>query len=162
MNTLLNFYSVHYNIGAVALLIFIVAILLFSKSNIKGGLITLALFVGLNVFCFKQTDGMSWTREFYASDEVPKTMFLYEKVNKDIKNIEFRDTLKTAFAISDKTPWVLKTQSQNANMGYLHWCWVDDWWERFTQTDLVAFIWGENAGKKIRGSSETRLNYAGE
>lgn len=162
MNTLLTFYSVHQNVGALALLILLLVLFLVTKKNYKLCIPVVILFFVLNIFCFKLTDGKTWTRTFYASDDVPKAMLIYEKRVDSIPVIEFKDTLEVSFAVSDKTPWVVKTQAQNASVRLLHWCWLDDYWEKFSQTDLVAAIWGENSGKKIRGSSEARLNYAGE
>lgn len=162
MNTLFTFFSVHQNIMALAILFLIVGIWLITKKNYKMFIPVILIFFGLCIGCYQLTEGKTWTREFYSTDELPKTMIIYEQFNDSIPLIEHKDTLKVTFGIGDKTPWVVQKLDQNANKQLLHWCWVDDYWEKFGQTDLVAWIWGENAGKKVRGSSESRLNNLGE
>lgn len=162
MNTLFTFFSVHQNIMALAILFLIVGIWLITKKNYKMFIPVILIFFGLCIGCYQLTEGKTWTREFYSTDELPKSMVIYEHFNDSIPLIEHKDTLKVTFGIGDKTPWVVQKLDQNANKQLLHWCWVDDYWEEFSQTDLVAWIWGENAGKKVRGSSESRLNNLGE
>ena len=35
-----------------------------------------------------------------------------------------------------------------------HWCWVEEYWQKFASVDLVAKLWGTNSSKKLVKSSE--------
>ena len=41
-----------------------------------------------------------------------------------------------------------------------HWCWLDAAWDQVANTDVVAWIWGENSSKKMMKSTESRANDA--
>ena len=36
-----------------------------------------------------------------------------------------------------------------------HWCWVDQLWENFSETDIIGALWGENKSKKMIKASES-------
>jgi hypothetical protein len=151
---LIDFYMVHYNIGAVALLLLLVSLFLIIKKNYKFTIVFLAVFIVLNLFVHSKTANKQWTREFYRTDEVVSYP-VWNQFDKEKRKIAINDTTKITFAVKNPDhPWVSYSESGDT---LRHWCWVDEWWEKFSQTDLVAWIWGENAGKKVRGSSEERL-----
>ena len=57
------FYTTHYNLGALALLLALLLIFFLSKKNFKGAIIVLILLIGYNVGIYKRTVGKSWTIE---------------------------------------------------------------------------------------------------
>jgi len=132
------FYTTHYNLGAVSLLLFLLLIFLLTKKNVKVGLVVLALLLVFNVFIFKRTDGKSWT--IYLDPE-PSSDPYYQPQPR-----ELTFSVKKNWTITDKDG---KTY---------HWCWLDTYWDEFANTDLVAAIWGENSSKKMMKSSEGRIN----
>lgn len=151
---LIDFYMVHYNIGALVILIFITALFLLMKKNFKFTIIFLGFFIALNLVIHTKTANKQWTREFYRTDEITEYP-VWNKFDKEKRVIVINDTNKITFAVNNPDhPWVSYSESGDT---LRHWCWVDEWWEKVSQTDLVAWIWGENAGKKVRGSSEERL-----
>lgn len=152
---LIDFYLVHYNIGAFVLLIFITTMFLFIKKNYKFTIIFLAFFIALNLIVHHKTAHKTWTREFYRTDELVSYP-VWNKFDKEKKVISVNDTNKITFAIDDKDlPWVSYSETSDT---LRHWCWVDDAWERFSQYDIAKAIWQEgNPGEKIRGSSENRI-----
>ncbi|PWJ71808.1 MULTISPECIES: hypothetical protein [unclassified Fibrobacter] len=135
------FYTTHYNIGALSVLLLLFLIFLLSKKNLRLGVVILAILAVLNVAIYKKTFNRSWTIEIqpekaeandgYAHDEVAP-----ETVTFSVKNWSIVDDKGTTH----------------------HWCWVEDYWESFANTDIVAAIWGDNAGKKVRKSTESRLD----
>ena len=165
MVSLLNFYYVHYNFFAVTILLVFLGLFFISKKNYKGLIVALVLTVAFNVFLNSKTSGKAWERQFLASDETPKAILLYDNIVNDSLKVrtDFRDSMKVVFdtkAIPGHN-WVVYAQVPNSKeVKILHWCWWDDAWEVFSQTDLVAYLWGENSGKKIRGSSEKRMDDA--
>lgn len=161
-NILTNLYLVHQNVFAFVILLAITAIIFAVKHNYKIALIVGVLFVVANIGCYKMTNNSTWEREFMLSDEFPTSYTLYESNVDSIPVIEFKDSTKFEFNPTDRNKWVVKGIDSTKTEHLLHWCWIDDKWENFSKIDLVAGIWGENAGKKIRGSSEKRLNYTTE
>lgn len=154
---LIDFYMVHYNIGAFVILIFLLSMFLLFKKNYKFTIIFLAFFIALNLVIHGKTANKSWTREFYKTDELVSYP-VWNKFDKERKVVALNDTTKITFAVKDlEHPWVSYSESGDT---LRHWCWVDEWWEKVSQTDLVAWIWNEPANKKVRGSTEARVNEA--
>ncbi len=141
IDVLKAFYSIHYNFAALSILLLLLVIFLLTKKNFKWTIIFTAILVALNVFLYKRTDGKSWTiiipppesSDPYFKPQ-PKTMTF--SVHKD---------------------WVIVDDKGEKH----HWCWVDDYWDKFASTDVVAWIWGENASKKMMNSTESRATEAG-
>lgn len=135
------FYATHYNIGALSVLLLLLLIFLLSKKNLRVGTIVLAILVVLNVFVYKKTFNRSWTIEITpekaeSNDEYGQNEVSPEQMTFSVKKWSIVDDKGTSH----------------------HWCWVEDYWEAFSNTDLVAAIWGENAGKKVKKSTESRLD----
>ena len=141
IDVLKAFYSVHYNFAALSILLLLLVIFLLTKKNYKWTIIFTAILIVFNVFLYKRTDGKKWTiiipppesSDPYFKPE-PKTMTF--SVHKD---------------------WVIVDDKGEKH----HWCWVDEYWDKFANTDVVAWIWGENASKKMMQSTETRAKEAG-
>lgn len=136
------FYPQHYNLAAVGVLLLLIMIFLFSKKNVKVGLIFLLLFLVFNVFIYKKTANKAWTITVQP-DESAQT---YD-------DGFTREPEKITFSVQN---WVVTDEKGNTH----HWCWVEDIWEVISNTDIVAAIWGENASKKVQKSTETRINDA--
>jgi hypothetical protein len=141
IDVLKAFYTIHYNFAALSILLLLLLIFLLTKKNYKWSIIVLAVLVVFNVFLYKRTDGKEWSiiipppesSDPYFKPQ-PKTMTF--SVHKD---------------------WVIVDEKGEKH----HWCWVDDYWDKFANTDVVAWIWGENASKKMMQSTETRAKEAG-
>ena len=43
-----------------------------------------------------------------------------------------------------------------------HWCWVDQLWENFSETDVIGALWGENKSKKMIKASESHAEGVSE
>lgn len=157
MEVLQNFYLFHYNFLALAIFFILIAIYCLISGNHKAFIVIIGCGLAMNLIIYKNTNDKSWERVFYKTDKPIKSL-VYETIHKDIPLIEFKDTIKINFNASDKNHWVYQFKSQNANMELLHWCWFDDLWEKFSQLDIIAIIWGESGTKKIRGSKEIKLN----
>ena len=141
IDVLKAFYTIHYNFAAMSILLLLLVIFLLTKKNYKWTIIFSAILIVFNVFLYKRTDGKKWTiiipppesSDPYFKPE-PKTMTF--SVNKD---------------------WVIVDDKGEKH----HWCWVDEYWDKFANTDVVAWIWGENASKKMMNSTESRASEAG-
>lgn len=158
MEILTQVYTVHQNLLAISILLICLIVFLAMKKNFKLAIPFMILFIVVNVFCYKQTANKAWERQFLVTDTYPKSFLIYDKINDSIPVIKFTDSIKVVFNAMKHESWVIDA-IDSTNIKYkLHWCWVDNYWESFTQTDLVSWIWGENAGKKVRGSSEARFN----
>ena len=140
IDVLKAFYTIHYNFAALSILLLLLVIFLLTKKNYKWTIIFSAILIVFNVFLYKRTDGKKWTiiipppesSDPYFKPE-PKTMTF--SVNKD---------------------WVIVDDKGEKH----HWCWVDEYWDKFANTDVVAWIWGENASKKMMNSTESRASEA--
>lgn len=151
---LIDFYLVHYNIGALVILIFITALFLLMKKNFKFTIIFLGFFIALNLVIHTKTANKQWTAEFYRTDEIINYP-IWNKFDKERRVIAINDTNKLTFAIRNPDhPWVSYSESGDT---LRHWCWVDEWWNRVSNYDLVEKVWGGDATKKMRKSSEDRL-----
>lgn len=136
-----TFYTTHYNFAALSLLLLLLFIFLMTKKNVRVGIVVLAAFVALNVILFKKTDGKAWT--IYI-DQPAVTDIYGQRTTPPPLEMTF----------SAKKNWTITDEKGEVH----HWCWFDAAWDRFASTDVVAWIWGENASKKMMKSSETRLN----
>lgn len=138
------FYQTHYNFAALSVLLLMLSIFLFSKKNIRMGLIIMAVLIVFNVFLFKKTDGKAWTITIDPPAATPDP-YGYNQAP---------DPITMTFSV--KKNWTIKDEQGNEH----HWCWVDAAWDSFASMDLVAKIWGENSAKKMTKSTETRINNA--
>lgn len=134
------FYPTHYNFAAVGILLLLLLIFLLTKKNIKGALVVLAILIAMNVGIYKRTEGKSWTIEIPPEETsvqdsftIPQPIFMTFSVKKN---------------------WTITDEKGVTH----HWCWVDEYWDRFANTDIVAKLWGSNASKKLTKSSESRVN----
>ena len=138
------FYTTHYNLGALAVLMLFLLIFLLSKKNFKFGIIVLALFIAYNVGIYKRTEGKAWTIEI----DPPAT-----ESTSGYDSYSTAQPIKMTFtATHDK--WTITDDKGVTH----HWCWVDEMWDKFANTDLVAKIWGENSSKKLMKSTESRAS----
>jgi hypothetical protein len=124
------------------------------KKNYKFTIIFLGFFIALNLIIHVKTANKQWTAEFYRTDEIVNYP-LWNKYDKERRVIAINDTNKLTFAIRNPDhPWVSYSESGDT---LRHWCWVDEWWNRVSNYDLVEKVWGGDATKKMRKSSEDRL-----
>ena len=137
------FYTTHYNLGALAVLLLLLLIFFLSKKNFVGAIIVTILFVAYNVGIYKRTEGKAWTIEI-----VPETT-----VTDSYNSFNTPQPIKMTFTATPEK-WVYTDEKGNKH----HWCWVDELWDQFSNMDLVAWIWGENSSKKMMKSTETRAN----
>lgn len=136
------FYPTHFNLAAVAILLLLLLIFLLTKKNFKFSIIVFAILLAMNVFYYKKTEGKQWTIEIPPEEGVTD---MYG--NKP-------EPKKMTFSVHKN--WTIVDEKGVTH----HWCWVDAMWDRFANTDLVAWIWGENASKKMMKSTESRANDA--
>lgn len=131
-----QFFSIHYNFAGLSALLLVLFIFLMTKKNVKVGLVVLALFLVLNVFLYKRTEGKVWT----LTIDPPETTDSYSYKQ------------PTVMKFSVLKDWTITDDKGETH----HWCWVEDYWDRLSNTDIVAIIWGENSGKKLANTSEER------
>ena len=132
------FYPTHYNFAAISILLLLLLIYLLTKKNFKWSIISLVLLVAFNVAIYKRTVGRTWTitiepeasSDHYYTPQAQKMTF---SVHKD---------------------WTITDEKGVVH----HWCWVEEYWQKFASVDLVAKLWGENSSKKMVNSSEGRTN----
>lgn len=139
IDVLKAFYSVHYNFGILAIIILLLGIFLATKKMWIFVAITVAVVLVMNVAIYKMTDGKSWTIEAAV-----------------VKN-EFGSEYKAdPMTFSVQKNWVSK-EGIIVDRGDTihHWCWVDQIWEEFSQTDIIGALWGENKSKKMIKASES-------
>ncbi|MBP5769309.1 MAG: hypothetical protein J6W51_09535 [Fibrobacter sp.] len=130
------FYPTHYNFAALAVLLALLLIYLLSKKNFKWGIITLVLLLALNIGIYKRTDGKAWT----ITLEPEKTSDPYYTPQ----------AKKLTFSVHKN--WTITDDKGEVH----HWCWVEEYWQKFASLDLVAALWGENSSKKMVQSTEGR------
>ncbi|MBQ2560278.1 MAG: hypothetical protein II565_06800 [Fibrobacter sp.] len=136
------FYPTHYNFAAVTILLVLLLIYLLSKKNFKWSIITLVLLLAFNIAIYKRTDGRTWT----ITVEPEKSSDPY--YTPQVKKMTF----------SVKKDWTITDEKGEVH----HWCWVEDYWQKFASMDLVATLWGENSSKKMVQSSEGRVDNVGD
>ena len=139
VDVLKAFYSVHYNFGILALIILLLGIFFATKKMWIFLAIAVVVVLVINVACYKMTDGKSWTidaavvkNEFGTEYKADPMTFSVQKnwVNKEGIVVDRGDTIH-------------------------HWCWVDQLWENFSETDVIGALWGENKSKKMIKASES-------
>ena len=138
IDVLKAFYSVHYNFGILAIIILLIGILFATKKMWIFLAITVVIVLIMNVAFYKMTDGKSWTIE----PAVVKT--------------EFGETKGSPMTFDVKKNWV-NEEGVIVDRGDTihHWCWVDQIWENFSETDVIGALWGENKSKKMIKASES-------
>ncbi|WP_407457598.1 hypothetical protein [Fibrobacter sp.] len=139
------FYTTHYNLGALAVLMVLLLIFFLSKKNFKGAIILVVILIAYNIAIYKRTEGKSWTIEI---DPPAAESSGYDSFSKP-------QPIKMTFSATPEK-WTITDEKGETH----HWCWLDDMWDKFANTDVVAWIWGENASKKMMKSTETRANDA--
>ncbi|WP_173381929.1 MULTISPECIES: hypothetical protein [unclassified Fibrobacter] len=145
IDVLKAFYSVHYNFGILAIIILLIGILFATKKMWIFLAITVVIVLIMNVAFYKMTDGKSWTIE----PAVVKT--------------EFGETKGSPMTFDVKKNWV-NEEGVIVDRGDTihHWCWVDQIWENFSETDVIGALWGENKSKKMIKASESHGEGVGE
>lgn len=131
------FYPTHYNFGVLCILLVILIIWLLTKKNYKWSLIILVVLLAINIAVFKRTDGKSWTITIEGDKNSSEAQIETQK-----------------YTFSAEKNWTITDSKGQVH----HWCWVEDWWEKFSSLDLVASIWGDNKSKKMMKATEERLN----
>ena len=108
--------------------------------------ITVAVVLVMNVVLYKMTDGKSWTIEAAV-----------------VKNAYGTEYKADPMTFSVQKNWVSK-EGIVVDRGDTihHWCWVDQLWEEFSQTDVIGALWGENKSKKMIKASESHGEGVGE
>lgn len=134
------FYPFHYNFAAFSVLLVIIIIWLLTKKNYKWTLITAAVLVAFNIAIYMRTEGKTWT-----------IIEVNDPVTDNYGNVT---ETKTSYTFSVHDQWTVTDENGTVH----HWCWVEDYWQRFSGFDVISAIWGENASKKMIQSSEDRLN----
>ncbi|MBO7513192.1 hypothetical protein [Fibrobacter sp. UWB10] len=140
------FYTTHYNLGALAILFVFLLIFFLTKKNYKGAIIVVIILIVYNVGIYKRTEGKSWTIEIDPPAATPNEYGTYNEP----------EPIKMTFSATPEK-WTITDSKGETH----HWCWLDALWDQFANTDIVAWIWGENASKKMMKSTETRANSAG-
>ena len=140
------FYTTHYNLGAVAILMAMLLLFFLTKKNFKGAIIIAILLVAYNVGIYKRTEGKSWTIEI----DPPAT-----ESNNGYGSFGTPQPIKMTFQATPEK-WTITDSKGETH----HWCWVDAMWDQFANTDIVAWIWGDNASKKMMKSTESRAEGA--
>jgi len=139
IDVLKAFYSVHYNFGILAIILLLIGIFFITKKMWIFVAITFLIVIAINVACYKMTEGKSWTieaavvkTEFGTETKADPMTFSVHKnwVNKEGIIVDRGDTIH-------------------------HWCWVDQLWEEFSQTDVIGALWGDNKSKKMIKASES-------
>ena len=146
IDVLKAFYSVHYNFGILAIIILLLAIFFLSKKIYIFAGITLLVVVAFNIAIYKMTDGKSWTLEA----AVVKDQFGMEKKGDPMTFSVHKNWVNEQGIIVDRGDTIH------------HWCWVDQLWENFSETDVISAIWGENKSKKMIKASETHADGVAE
>ncbi len=137
------FYTTHYNFAAVSILLLMLLIYLLTQKNYRWCIAVFAVLLVFNVLLYNRTEGKSWT-------------ILIE--SPEPSDSQFSKPPAQEMTFSAHKNWKIVDDKGEEH----HWCWVEDYWEVFANTDLVAKIWGENSSKKMMQSSEKRLNTNGE
>lgn len=142
IDVLSTFYSVHYNFGILCIILALLLIYLLSSKKFKFAIIVLVILVAINVGLYKRTEGKSWT-----ITEAPEKL-ADGSVSSVAKSITF----------SVHGTWT----TTNEKGEVMHWCWVDQLIEDFSQTDVIGKLWGENKSKKMIKASESHADGVGD
>lgn len=123
------FYTVHYNVGAVCILILFGIIFVLTKKNYRTALILGVILVVINVYVYKKTIDRVWT----LTEGERSWKFSIEK------------------------DWTITEVVDEKDTVVYHWCWLDQWWDNIASTDLVGTLWGTKQVDKYRKTSEERM-----
>ena len=123
------FYTVHYNVGAVCVLIIFGIIFVLTKKNYRTALILGVILIAINVFVYKKTIDRVWT----LTEGERSWKFSIEK------------------------DWTLTEIVDEKDTVVRHWCWLDQWWDNIASTDLVGTLWGTKQVENYRKTSEERM-----
>jgi hypothetical protein len=123
------FYPIHYNFAALSILLVLLVIFLLTRKNYKWSLIFFILVIAFNIFIYKKTVDTTWT---VASAENPEVKYTF----------------------SVKKNWTITDEKGVVH----HYCWVEEWLDKFGGFDFVDKLWGTSEAKKIRDTSEKRMN----
>jgi hypothetical protein len=55
---------------------------------------------------------------------------------------------------SAKKDWTITDEKGEVH----HWCWVEEYWQEFASTDIIAKLWGEKSKKKLVKATESRAS----
>lgn len=135
------FYTVHYNFGAISLLLFILIIFLLTKKNFKWSIIFFAVIIVINVFIYQRTANRSWTVIVPAAEDASNSG--YDSYQEEQK-----------YTFSATKNWTIKTEKGEV----MHWCWVETLMDKFANIDFVDRLWGTKQAKQLRQASEQRLD----
>ncbi|MFA6623579.1 MAG: hypothetical protein WCS54_05655 [Fibrobacteraceae bacterium] len=135
------FYTVHYNFGAISLLLFLLIIFLLTKKNFKWSLIFFAVIIVINVFIYQRTANRSWTVIVPAAEDASNSG--YDSYQEEQK-----------YTFSATKNWTIKTEKGEV----MHWCWVETLMDKFANIDFVDRLWGTKQAKQLRQASEQRLD----
>ena len=128
------FYPPHYNFAALCILLVLLLIYLLTKKNYKWSIITLILLLAFNIGIYKRTVDREWT---ITIDPEPSSDPFYTQQPQTM-------------TFSVKKNWTITDEKGVVH----HWCWVEEYWQKFASVDLVAKLWGTNSSKKLVKSSE--------
>lgn len=142
IDVLKAFYSVHYNFGILAIIILLLGIFFATKKMWIFTAITVLVVLVLNIALYKMTDGKSWTLEA----AVVKDQFGMEKKGDPMTFSVSKNWVNEQGIIVDRGDTIH------------HWCWVDQLWENFSETDVIGALWGENKSKKMIKASESHAD----
>jgi hypothetical protein len=123
------FYPIHYNFAAVSLLLLLLIIFLLTKKNYKWSLIFFAVVIAFNIFIYKKTVDKVWIVPSVEDPEV-----------------------KYTFSVAGD--WTIKDEKGVIH----HYCWVEKWLDDFGGFDFVDRLWGTSEAKKMKKTSEDRMN----
>lgn len=135
------FYPTHYNLAAISILLFLWFIFLMTKKNYKWSIAVFAILMVYNFALYKRTEGKSWT----ITIDPPQ-------VHTEYGTLEQPESIKMTFSV--KKDWTITDSAGEKH----HWCWVEDYWQKFAGTDLISKIWGTNNSKKLIKSSEDQID----
>ena len=136
------FYPTHYNFAALCILLVLLLIYLLTKKNYKWSIISLVLLLALNIAIYKRTNDKTWT--ITVEPEASSDPYYTPQAK------------KMTFSVHKN--WTITDEKGEVH----HWCWVEEYWQRFASIDLVAKLWGENSSKKMVQSTEGRASESAE
>ena len=139
IDVLKAFYSVHYNFGILAIIILLLGIFFATKKMWIFLAIAVAVVLVINVVCYKMTDGKSWTIAAAPVKNEVGTEYKADPMTFSVRN----NWVNKEGIIVDRGDTIH------------HWCWVDQLWENFSETDVIGALWGENKSKKMIKASES-------
>ncbi|MDR1759647.1 MAG: hypothetical protein LBR60_03865 [Fibrobacter sp.] len=146
IDILKEFYLVHYNFAAIAVLLILGIIVFLTKKNFKGALIALALLIGFNVFIYMKSK-VYWNAQGPASKF--NNVLVIEEDGKEI----------SVYSCWDKksSGWVYVKPEKINPKHKEHNCWVECSEEDFANTNVVDKLWAADKAKAMKKASEGEL-----